>query len=171
MQAVSGHKSETSLKAHSKKYPTSKKRQMFDILAMNKSSEVIPAQAPQHKVAKNIPTSTVTKAQADSQNITELDFLDFVPIDNYSNYFDLNKIINAVDKEQIDKNPNQNAVALKTPQDQQNFGYENLPVPNPVPMTSNVNFNTNSTNMQNQPFIPRMIFPHSNVTIYCNFQK
>ena len=47
-----------------------------------------------------------------------MDFLDFVPIDNNSDDFDLNEILKTIDTEEKQKdNPdtNQNAIALQTP--------------------------------------------------------
>ena len=193
IQAISSHKCESSLKTYSKRCPTAKKCQMFDILAMDKSSQIVPVHHQPLKFAKTAPTSTISKPQADDQNanLKNIDILDFVPIDNNSNDFDLNEIIKTVDQQQttsdinndtqmpvalmtpqinVKENTGQNPVALTTPQNQ-TVSFENPPVPAPQ-MSSNVNFNTtNSTNMQNQPFIPSMIFPHSNVTINYNFQK
>ena len=77
IQAVSGHKCESTIHTYSKKCSSKKKREMFDILALDKSS------APPVKKSKPVPTATVSKPPSD-MNDPNFDFLDFVPIDNNS---------------------------------------------------------------------------------------
>ena len=74
---------------------------MFDILAIDKSSQIVPVQHQPPKVAKTNPTSTISKPEADDHNanLKNIDFLDFVPIDNNSNDFDLNEIMKTVDQQ------------------------------------------------------------------------
>ena len=90
IQAVSGHKSENTIKCYSKKCPDKKKRQMSNAL----SSEL-----PQ-KVPK-IATATISKRPVtnDNSNFPDIDFLDFVPIENNADDFDLSNIIDTLDKE------------------------------------------------------------------------
>ena len=77
IQAVSGHKSEATIKTYAKFCPLTKKREMFDILNLEKSK--IP------KVQKKTATAIVSKPEDLETNdnpLENVDFLDFVLIEN-----------------------------------------------------------------------------------------
>ena len=95
---------------------------MFDILAMDNSSKVVPVQDQPSKMTKTSPTSTVSKAQSDVQNPTldNIDFLDFVPIENNSNDFDLQDILKTVNEQEEHTDTNNDMampIGLTKPQD------------------------------------------------------
>ena len=141
---------------------------MFQILDLDKSSTLIQTT----KKSKITPAETVSKVPTNTDNV---DFLDFVPIDNNSDDFDLNEIPKTIDTEEKQKDnsdTNQNAIALETPHELITQPMENATVPTGNPQNpGNYVQNINSTQMQNQPIIPRMIFPNSNITINYNFAK
>ena len=100
----------------------------------------------------------------------DIDFLDFVPIENNSDDFDTKD--NAEKLTETDQNE-QNKATVPVPQP--GTSVQSAPTPNiptmqienpavPTQVLQNVTQNT-----QNAPFIPKMIFPHSNVTINYNF--
>ena len=68
---------------------------MFSILDMEKSLQ--PSQPNIKLNPKPVATSTVSKPPKD-QNDKEKDFLDFVPIDNNANDFDLSTILQDIEK-------------------------------------------------------------------------
>ena len=125
------------------------------------------------KIVKQAPkaTATVSKPQNDQQ---EVDFLDFVPIDNNVDDFDLQQILGDIEKNQTEQQqvkdiqPNL-ALAPTTPRTA-TLNYDNPSIPVANANTVN-NVTNNSTQMQNQPIIPKMIFPNSNVTINYNLSR
>ena len=173
IQAVSGHKSEATIKTYAKHCPPAKKHQMFDILDMDKSQG---NNSPNVKIAKKSVTATVSKPPED-QNIN-LDFLSFVPIDNNQDDFDLRNMLETIEAEnqqdqtgQIAKD-NCGPIALQTPNQNQNQVQNKLAA---VPVTQqnvpNMVQNVTNNSIKMQPIIPKMIFPYSNVTINYNFSK
>ena len=86
---------------------------MFGILSLDKSSNTPPSLP---KVAKSKPiatknaTATVSKPPETDNVLDDVDFLDFVPIENNSNDFELDKILaqlpqNDIQIESKDKEP------------------------------------------------------------------
>ena len=90
IQALSGHKCESTIKTYAKKCPPAKKHEMFNLLQLDKSSDPASPKIPTPA------TSTVSKApQSDNANVDglDIDFLDFVLIENNQEDFDLAQII------------------------------------------------------------------------------
>ena len=117
-------------------------------------------------------TSTVSKPPKPkaSNETNDVDFLDFVPIDNNVDDFDLANILKDIsDKENSTSNTDK-ALAINPP---------NALVTPPVPevemestiVPSQIVHNVTNQNMQNTPFVPRMSISHSNITINYNFQR
>ena len=166
IQAVSGHKSEATIRTYSKYCPLKKKKQTFDNLQIDKSN-VVPSK--KSKVAKT-PQATATIAKPpDSESDTSLenlDFLDFMPIQNNADDFDLGQIINSLDKENLQEprsvenssNPKAKVVAPKTAVKPAN-NTENAA----VPVQNNPDFNQyiTSSSTNNFPIEPCMIFQNS----------
>ena len=98
--------------------------------------------------------------------------MDFVPIENNSDDFDLAKIIDNINQKNNDvqlaiapiQNPDLNTCTKSQSVDLQVA----IPIPNQANQPS---ISNNFTNMQNFPILPKMIFPNSNVTINYNFSK
>ena len=157
--AVSGHKSENTIKSYSTKCPTSKKRQMSDALSSVLGEIPVP-QSP--KKPKITATSTVSKAPqspvpaAAFPTINNLDLVDWIPIENNAEDFDLVQIIDEVEKENKQITNVTKSDSVTTPSNQ----------------TLVQNFTSTNTNAMNQyPFLPKMFFPNSNVTINYNFNN
>ena len=148
---------------------------MFEIL-LNMEK---PSKPPPKKKKKKIKTATIssppTEDKSDTNNdpnqiLPNIDFMDFVPTENNSDDFDLTQIIDNINKE--NQTDEQLAIApVSTTVQKQNINLQ-AAIPNPnqanPPNVSNLN---NITTMQNYPFLPKMIFPNSNVTINYNFGK
>ena len=95
-----------------------------------------------------------------NKSTIDLNILDWIPIENNSDDFDLGCIIDEV--ERVDKQKQQTAVATTT-----------VETPSVMSGTQFVHNHTqNYANMaQNFPFLPKMIFSNSNVTINYNFNS
>ena len=154
--AVSGHKSETTIKNYSVKCPEKKKMEMSDALSM----KLMPKNMGKHNPPQKIATSTVSSVNEQNSGL-----LDWIPIENNEEDFDLGQII-----DQVDRYENQVLQENQIVQQQDT-------VLNPPPLQEikipNQNLVQNIThNQANQyPFLPKMIFPHSNVTINYNFSN
>ena len=156
IQAVSGHKSENTIKCYSKKCPDAKKRAMSASLSGN-----IPPKIPKKE------SVTLSKPAKTNDNVDEdiwgnMDFLDFVPIENNAEDFDLGDIITAIDKDQQD---NKQIVAGGNTNNS-----NNNPTLNPETIAQRNSYVQNVTNNQGIPFLPRNVFHNSNVTINYNFK-
>ena len=181
IQAVSGHKSEESIKSYSKRCPDKKKREMAQALDL--------ALAGPKK--KKSPTATVSKNPED--------IVDFVPIENNKDDFDIGEIINEVSKEDIlktleqiekeneEKSEAEANIQQNIPQGQPNASTENTTnrkeneVAAPVTPQANVEKDTenavvpsqqnviNHVTNQSLPFLPNMVFNNSSVTINYSF--
>ena len=152
MQAVSGHKSEESIKAYSKKCPETKKREM---------SEALNIFEPPAKITKK-PSATVSKIPAH-----DTEFIDFVPIDNNEDDFDLGSIL-----KEVSEDPNINFDNIQPNAVTPITASETIPTTEqsenaPVPASQN-NYIQNFNN-QTHPFVPKMMFHNSTVTINYNF--
>ena len=161
--AVSGHKSETTIKNYSVKCPDKKKRQMSDALSERFLPNVqVKSSSPVAKKSKLSHTEPV--ACLDQDNI-DLNIVDWVPIENNATDFDLGQIISEVEKLE-----NQQVVTTTTTQSTSsviNTAKPTMPNANFIQ-----NYTQNNANMaQTFPFLPRMIFPNSNVTINYNFNN
>ena len=185
IQAVSGHKSEESIKSYSKKCPDNKKKQMAEALGAAFNPKVKPA----HQKHPN-------------------DIVDFVPIPDNQNEFNIGQIISEVSKEefietinQIEREQNQQQTKeteqnanrnQPEPEKQQNKTDENTskqpqlattPVSIPeknqqndsetalAPTQSVINNVHNQSVNQSLPIVPRLIFQNSSVTVNFNFNK
>ena len=95
--AVSGHKSETTIKHYSVKCPASKKRQMSDVLSEKFLGQNIQSPA---KHAKLVPKENPVGKQNTKTDSIDLNFYNWIPIENNANDFDLGKIIAEVDQMQ-----------------------------------------------------------------------
>ena len=159
IQAVSGHKSEAKIKTYAKKCSSNKKRQMFNILDIEKSfSFPPPAKIPILKA-----TATISKPPDNNDNTNQIndsvDFLDFVPIDNNANDFDLVNILENIEKKKtlltysknLQKIPRQMTQSSNSTDNRTNCttNIENATVPvafNNVVTTNNSNCTTNIEN-------------------------
>ena len=175
IQAVSGHKSEESIKSYSKLCPDNKKRDMADALNLDKE-------------ASNPPLPPLNPN----------DIVDFVPIDDNAQDFDLGQILNDItEMEKREKNnekrkaPAPQKTPLKevpvntTPQQPRKKSDEkrNEPSTSSAPKNSEEKDESGSlvpssqNNVMNQisnraqQFIPRMIFKDSNVTIHYHIHQ
>ena len=168
--AVSGHKSETTIKNYSVKCPASKKREMSDALSAKILGMNITPPPPPKKIKLS---STVSRAQNQQKFDTlDLNILDWIPIENNADDFDLGDIITQVDNMERQKTTTVDLVAKETVHP--NEPLSELPLPNPnVHQNQNLvqNITNNQANMNQFPFSPKMIFPHSNVTINYNFNS
>ena len=91
--AVSGHKSENTIKSYSTKCPDIKKRQMSDALS-SVFGEPVP---PQPQKIKKTATETVSvNPDTNDPTLNNLDTLDWVPIENNADDFDLGQILQEV---------------------------------------------------------------------------
>ena len=155
--AVLGHKSENTIKSYSTKCPESKKREMSDAL-----SSVLGQPSPIPAKKKVVESTCSKPPQSDQFNtINVADLVDWIPIENNKEDFDLGQILQEVDS---------NATATRPPPPLQ------VTVPqekDPVTTTQNTVVHNITTNreMQHFPFFPKMYFPNSNVTINYNFNK
>ena len=156
IQAVSGHKSEESIKSYAKRCPENKKRDMSTALNLESA-------------AKRTKTASISTPQDVMPNF---DIVDFIPIDNNADDFDLSSIINEVSNENtanfLGNDVPTNAIALKTTESPAVVQSENAAIPS-TQMNNNVVQNFN--NHQMHPFVPKMIFNNSSVTINYNFGK
>ena len=93
IKAVSGHKSDETIKNYSVKCPDVKKREMSDVL----SSKLEP------RLKRNKPSAMITQPQEVEEDaqlpvLNVNDIVDFVPIPNNENDFDLGEIIKVVEQ-------------------------------------------------------------------------
>ena len=157
--AVSGHKSENTIRSYSTKCPDNKKREMSDALSTvlgTNSPQVLPP-----KIAKTAITSTISKPPPTPEKadifptINNLDLVDWIPIENNAEDFDLGQIISEVDRNPIGiQEQNQIEISKTSP-----------------PSTLVQNFTSNSAQSNDIPFLPKMYFLYSNVMINYNFNK
>ena len=89
--------------------------------------------------------------------------LDFVPVDNNYQDFDIANILQDIETENL-------KVAIPTPSQTPAVNIDIRQTSTPSNGTTMTNI-TNSISNQNNHFIPRMTFPHSNVTINYNINK
>ena len=179
IQAVSGHKSEESIKSYSRRCPERKKKEM--------------ARALDTAFTGNEASTSSTSGNQQAMKKNPTDIVDFVPIPNNEQEFNLGKIIGEVSKEELiktletlekdeqastnDENPQENT----TPQTAIEHDKEPQQAPAPQSIATNVpnivdveNAITPSQNVvnnvsnQNYPILPRMIFNNSSVTINYN---
>lgn len=171
--AVSGHKSEETIRCYSRKCPTKKKREMCDALTERLCN--IKPKAP--KVA-----AQATAPNPDSANFETINFQDlqdWVPIENNAQDFVLSDVINRIEANQHKRDEAQ-AEKITTPNENPS---ENAtvpaPIPPPIPTTPQMLVPSTSNNVSNvwnisqakpaeNPALPKMIFPYSNVTINYN---
>lgn len=162
---VSGHKSEETIRCYSRQCPPKKKREMADIISDKLGN---PA-----KKAKTIQEYEKEQAEKIMQNAN---FQDWVPIENNVDDFDVASILKEIENTTnnyditVPNQQNQNQVAMPSTTQAlvpQNAG-ENVPVPSTSSAQNSV---VNVNSVQNYPVIPKMFFPHSNVTINYNFNN
>ena len=156
MVYLSGHKSEYTIKEYTNKVPEKKKGQMYAILADN-------AGYPAPKVSKTKLNSNV--------NDEQLENMVAIPQTSNTNQsnnptFDLSNI----DLLEFDEKSDQMLVEFL------NQNEKLLQVDQPQPLQNQTQNNQNVQNTMvskptNFPIVPRMYFPHSNVTINYNFNS
>ena len=167
IQAVSGHKSASTIRTYAKFVPPKKKKQMFDILTLDKTDKEDTAEEPVPKKPKSTPTSTIIKPPTTDPN--ETDFLDFAPVDNNANDFDLAETVKTIERAE---NQTKNIQQTLVPTEPKKVQIANPTIDVQTQRQGKVLNNiTNNSNMQNYPFLPKMIFPKTNVTINYNFSK
>ena len=129
---------------------------MFNLLTIDNPNNDI---APAPKKQKTQPAATVSKPP-DSNDV---DFLDFVPIDNNSDDFDIANILKDIENQnELVPTPKTQAIATNNS--------EKAIVPNTTTNTTITNTPIQNV-QQNNPVIPRMILNNSTVTINYNFTK
>ena len=187
IKAVSGHKSDETIKNYAVKCPNIKKREMSDVL-----SAKLDIKRPKPKASSTVTTESTTRntdQQAEFPTLNVNDIVDFVPIPNNVDDFDINQILKVV--EEAEKSTEKIPEANKVPQEDTEVRAktpvttpsETATVPNPVNITvppaplvgySPPNLNSVQVNQgNNYPLVPQMYFPGSNVTInyHINHQK
>ena len=97
IQAVGGHKYRATIRTSAKYCPPSKKREMFQALIIDNPRQNLQV-AQRAKKSKTTPTSTVSKPPHTNN---DTDFLDFVPIDNNVQDFELSNIIANIEKTEM----------------------------------------------------------------------
>ena len=118
IRAVSGHKSDETIKAYAVRCPEVKKKEMSDALS-TKLKE---------KKQVEVPTSTITRPQPDYPTINFEDIIDYVPIENNAEDFDIASIIKEVDGKNTNI-PSENAVVPVNPLPQpMQFFHENIQI-------------------------------------------
>ena len=158
--AVTGHRSETTVKQYATKCPDNKKRQISDTLGtymQPKKSIKTEISAP--KAPETMPNPSYEDEGFNTIDFENMDFkLHEMPEDPDDNL--LSQILDDIEKENA-------AEAEKQKRDKQNHA-ETPPVKN----NQVVNFNNISTNnvvqARRNPLVPPMYFPNSNVTINYN---
>ena len=154
--AVSGHKSESTIKKYAKKCPDTKKREMSSALG----KAILPKKPKTATVSK--PLSDVTNtAQEQNFNIKEdLPNFNLLPFDDDSSDTDLLNFLDNVD----------NHLQTVTSTDKTD---NTVAVQNAIAPTQTVTTNTVTNNLNSNPsnFIPKMCFQNSTVTINYNFDK
>ena len=171
IRAISGHKSDETIKSYSVRCPDKKKRQMSEALSYRLEPE-------QRKPTVTALNTTENDTALGTINFN--DIVDFVPIANNANDFDIADLISEVAKEP-EENPPQNvnvqreiaseqAVVPKyigeTQNKNQPLAIPNIALPNAQftpPTTTNQTLNYTQANTF--PLIPQMYFPNSSVTI------
>ena len=93
--AVSGHKSETTIKNYSVKCPEAKKREMADALSGKLLGKSLSNNEGSPIVKKSKISETVSVPTLESDSI-DINFVDWVPIENNAEDFDLDEIITKV---------------------------------------------------------------------------
>ena len=155
--AVSGHKSESTIKNYSVK-----KRQMSKILGQN----VTPLMPKKPKISHTVPS----EPKENKNDTIDLNILDWIPIENNADDFDLGNIITQVDDMERCKQTDLVTKETVNP----NLPLSKIQLPNPnVPQNQQFiqNVTNNQSNMQNFPFLPKMVFQNSNVTVNYNFNS
>ena len=167
--AVSGHKSENTIHSYSTKCPVSKKREMSDALSSKLDLIVKQDQPPPKKMKLQ---STVSRAPEKENipkeqfgTINQLDLVDWIEIDNNADDFELGKILDEFERNEKALVPSE-GLAVKTPQTPKLQEPQQASGPN----TLIQNFTSNQDMLQ-FPFLPKMYFPNSNITINYNFHK
>ena len=164
--AVSGHKSENTIKSYSTKCPDVKKREMSDVLSSilgEKTNIPNPAKPTAATISKPPPQSANTGNVFPT--INSHDIVDWIPIENNSHDFDLARILDEF--EQTTKTSTEMTTVTKDIK--ADVAAESNA--SPVPSTLVQNFTASASNMQNHPFVPKMFFQNSSVTINYNFNS
>ena len=166
--AVSGHKSENTIKSYSVKCPDSKKREMCDALSTKLGKPAPPSPFNEPPIKKSKQTSTVSIPDNDNNDtlntINNMDLVDWIPIDNNADDFDLGEIISHV--EQVEKEYEQSQRQVIPTSKTDTDMTEKTKGVNTVIQ----NF-TSNTSANAYPPMPKMYFPNSSVTINYNFYK
>ena len=120
---------------------------------------------------KNPKTSAVSKPPVQNQNTGEIDFLDFIPIDNNAQDFDLSTILQDIEKQNksVMKSSEPSTSAV-TPQNPPNSA-KTLDFEGAITLSQVIQSVTNNQSTQNHPFEPRMVFQNSSLTINYNFNN
>ena len=165
IKAVSGHKSDETIKNYAVRCPENKKREMSDALSNRLNSRKIP------------PTSTVsvppTEQTEKFETINFDDIVDFIPIDNNADDFDITNVLSEVSnrEENVAKT---SEIAIQSEKAMAPI-QQNIPVM-PQVQVPNIAFTPqnnimNVTQANSFPLIPQMYFPNSNVTINYNINN
>ena len=173
IRAVSGHKSDETIKSYAVRCPDSKKKEMSDALSSKLQKKEV-------KIVQNVPKPPRQEAHASTINFD--DIVDFIPIENNPEAFDILSIIDEVASDKNDKKNQEIQPETAPPMNSENavtpvqmreilvqMPKENVTLAqNPTTTTSNT-FQLNQAN--NFPLIPQMYFPNSNVTINYNITQ
>ena len=137
--------------------PDSKKREMSNAL-----SSILGQPSPVQKKQKI--EATVSKPPEEYSTVNVNYLVDWIPIENNADEFDLGKILQEVEA---------NTTSTMTPDPALALMEKKIPTTTSVSSSQNTlvqNF-TSNREMQQYPFFPKMYFPNSNVTINYNFNK
>ena len=166
IKAIYGHKSDETIKSYAVRCPDKKKKEMSDALSTHLDN---PPVKPQEKQEADVPQ--------DMQfgTINFKDIVDFVPISNNADNFDIHNILNEVVTEQkpVEERNQVDLVAsaATVPSAQQNIPQmynPNIAVTPPQMANSKT---LNVTRANGFPLISQMYFPHSSVTINYNINN
>ena len=169
IMAISGHKSENSIKSYSSVCPDNKKRQMFEVLARNMNPKKQKTRD-ENVMYNQLQADTVPQEVNNLQN----ENLEIVPLfpEIEDDPLESDNILQMID--QIEK---ENAKLLSTsPKEDTVMTTPTKAVTTPSTSTvnnktPNLNYNSVIQNVNRVPLMPHMFFPNSNVTINYNFKN
>ena len=151
--SLSGHKSESTIKDYSVKCPVAKSKEMFAALA----TKIEPSASVPTTPNQQVPNFSIQIPKINQQDL-QLNNLDLLEMDNADDAL-LSDILTQTERQLENSNSNNN-----------NLNPAPMAI---VPQTNTVNHVQNNNNFNPPPLlpmVPKMYFPHSNVTINYNFK-
>ena len=154
--AISSHKNESTIKTYSAKCPENKRKEMYQ--ALNES--VVPKK--KKKIAETV-SKPPKEGNLGTINVQHLQELDMNANNNNANTDPLPANFDLVPFEFDEDDQAIMEYLRKFPEDEA----ASLPIDEPKKQVTT----NNTTMMSSMPVVPKMYFPHSNVTINYNFSK